>query len=94
MSTAAEILVIITSVVLVIFLVLAIILTFLVIRVTSKIKKVAGSAEIVADNIGRATKGLRHAGTPLFFISLLRGIANKENIEKLKNLKKSKKGKK
>lgn len=79
MSTAAEILVIITSIVLVIFLVIAIVLVILVIRVTSKIKKVAESGEEIAHNLERATNGFSRASTPLFFINLLRGFVNNKS---------------
>lgn len=78
MSTAAEILVIITSAVLIVFLILAIILVVQVLKVTAKIKRVAASGEVIAHNIERATKGMGKASTPLFFINLLRGIIKKD----------------
>ena len=76
MNTAVEILVVITSAVLVVFLVISIILVVQVLRVTSKIKKVAESGEEIAHNIERATKGFSKASTPLFFVNLLRGFMN------------------
>jgi type II secretory pathway pseudopilin PulG len=76
MNTATEVLVIITSSILVVFLIVAIVLAVLVIRVTAKIKKVANSAEVVAENIGKATRGMGRASTPLFFVNLLRGLVN------------------
>jgi len=82
MSTAAEILVVITSVVLVVFLIIAIILVVLVIKVTSRIKKVTQSGELIAQNIERATKGFSKASTPLFFVNLLRGFINNKTTKK------------
>lgn len=76
MDIAAQILVIITSSILVIFLIVAIVLVVLVIKVTNKIKKVANSGEVIAQNIERATKGFSKASTPLFFINLVRGFTS------------------
>ena len=82
MNSAAEILVIITSVVLVIFLIIAIVLVILVINLTRRIRRVAASGEVIAHNIERATSGLSKASTPLFFINLIRGFTGNKSTTK------------
>lgn len=62
---AMEILVIILSVTLAVFLILAIILTILMIRVTVQIRNVAATAQHTADTIDAVTTKLSRLATPM-----------------------------
>ena len=64
MSEAAELLVIILSVVLAVFLVLAITLVILLIRVTRQIKHVANSAQHAVDNVNEFTANVARFSSP------------------------------
>jgi len=83
MSPAAEILVIILSVVLTFFLLLGIILLIYLIVLTRQIRKVTNSAEKTVENIGSVVAGFSKVMTPIF-------VAETFN----KFIKKMKKGKK
>ena len=74
MDTAAQILVIIVSSFLAIFLVLAIVLIVLVIRVTLKIKQVANQAEVAVDAVSKAATSMSKASTPFAIFNGVRSI--------------------
>ena len=71
MDTAAEILVIILSVVLAIFLVLAIILTVYLIRVSAEIRKMTESTRHTIDTIESTVEGASRLTSPLFIAQSL-----------------------
>lgn len=71
MSGAAEVLVIILSVVLAIFLVLAIILVIMVIKVTRQIKKVAETASRTATGVESVVAGFAKVSSSAFIVKLL-----------------------
>lgn len=67
MSNAAEILVIILSVVLAVFLVLSIILTVLLIKVTKQIKNVTSTAQSAVDNVNAFASNVSKYSSPALF---------------------------
>lgn len=71
MSTAAEILVIITSSVLVVFLVVAIILAIYLIRLSIKIKQLTKTAQNTVDHIDSAVVGVSRLTSPVFVAELV-----------------------
>jgi type II secretory pathway pseudopilin PulG len=73
MDTATQILVIITSSVLVIFLIIAIVAAVAVLRIVKTIRRIADRAEHVIENAETAAATFRNAAGPL---SLLKTIAN------------------
>ena len=64
MSSAAEILVIIVSIVLSLFLLIGIILGIYLIRLTAEIKRIAKTAERTVDSIGGAVEGIARMTSP------------------------------
>lgn len=82
MSGAAEILVIILSVVLAIFLILAIILIVLLIKVTRQIKKVADTAGRTVNSVESAVAGFAKVTSSAFIMKLI-----KKQFSKYKNRK-------
>lgn len=86
MDTAAEILVIITSSVLVIFLVVGIILAIYLIKLTAEIRKITRSAQNTVNHIDAAVTGITRISSPIFVAELL-----SKYIKKMTN-KTSKKG--
>lgn len=74
---AYEILVIVLSVTLAIFLVLAIILTVLLIRVANKLNIIADEAEIVAENVASASNTIRQFAAPTAIAQLILKLIKK-----------------
>lgn len=85
MSPAAEILVIILSIFLFIFLLVGIILTVYLINLTRKIRKITNSAERTVDNIETAVSGATKFISPIFIAEMIARI-----IKKFKKSKKEK----
>ncbi len=77
MNGAAEVLVIILSVVLALFLLLVIVLTILLIRITKQIKAITGSAERTIQSVEAATTHMSKAATPALMLKLLTTIVKK-----------------
>ena len=77
MTDIASILVVILSVVLVIFLIVVIILVALLIKVIRRISDVADDAKEATRGIGVAVENIASFTSPVFFSSLLKGVANK-----------------
>ncbi len=77
MSTAAELLVIIVSSVLAIFLIIAIILAIYLIKLTSEIKKIAKKAEHTVSNIDAAVNGVAKLTSPLFVAEMVSKLVKK-----------------
>lgn len=75
MDTAAEILVIITSAVLILFLLLAIYLSVLAIKLVKRLKHLAERAESVADAVENIGESLKASKSPMAFIRLMRTVA-------------------
>jgi hypothetical protein len=71
MDTAAEILVIITSSVLVIFLIVGIILAIYLIKLTAEIRKITRSAQNTVNHIDAAVTGITRISSPIFVAELL-----------------------
>lgn len=86
MSSAAEILVIIVSSVLAIFLIVAIILAIYLIKLTAEIRRLAKTAQNTVDHIDSAVVGVSRLTSPLFVAELFR-----KYIKKFTNSKKGKK---
>jgi uncharacterized protein YoxC len=83
--TAYEILVIILSSTLAIFLILAIILTIYLIKLTSEIRKVTESAGRTVDNIETVVLGATKIASPLFVAEMIgRFIKNHKRSSKEK----------
>lgn len=66
MSSAAEILVIIVSVVLALFLLVGIVLAVYLIRLSAEIRKIAKSAQETVDTVGEAVQGFVRMTSPVF----------------------------
>lgn len=77
MGSAAEILVIILSVMLAIFLTLVIVLTILLIRITKQIKSIASSAERTVHSVENATSQFNKLATPAALLKVAGMIAKK-----------------
>jgi len=71
MDTAAEVLVIILSVVLSVFLILAIILIIYLIRVSAEIRKITESARRTVDSIETTVVGASKLTSPVFIAQIL-----------------------
>lgn len=71
MSSAAEILVIIVSVVLSVFLIVGIVLGVYLIRVSAEIRKIAKSAQETVDTIGDAVSGIAKVTSPMFIAAMV-----------------------
>ena len=77
MDSAAEILVIILSSFLAIFLILGIILFIYLIILTRKIQKVADTAEKTVDNIESVVSGFSKMFSPIFVAEMFKGFLKK-----------------
>ena len=82
MSSAAEILVIILSVFLAIFLILGGILAIYLIKLTREIREVTRSAERTASNIETLISGATKIASPIFFAEMVTRFAKKFKKEK------------
>lgn len=71
MSTAAEILVIIVSVVLSVFLIVGIVLGVYLIRLSAEIRKITKSAQETVDTIGGAVSSITKVTSPVFLAAML-----------------------
>jgi hypothetical protein len=67
----AQVLVIILSTFLAIFLVLAIILTVIVIRITKQIKEITGSVQRTTNNVEKAVVGFTNVTSPVYLVKTL-----------------------
>ncbi len=76
MDGAAEVLVIILSVVLTIFLIVAIILTIILIKLGKVLQRIAGKAEGLVDNVETAAAAFKNAAGPLAAGKFLMNIAD------------------
>lgn len=85
MSVAAEVLVIILSIVLFFFLVIGIILAVYLINLTRQIRKIANSAKRTVDNLETVVSGATKIISPIFFAELISRF-----IKKFKKSKKEK----
>ncbi|MCD8561619.1 hypothetical protein LRY29_00915 [Candidatus Saccharibacteria bacterium] len=77
MSSAAEILVIIVSSVLSIFLVVAIILGIYLIKLTAEIRRLTKTAQNTVDHIDSAVVGVSRITSPIFFAEVIRKYIKK-----------------
>ncbi|MDB5161537.1 MAG: hypothetical protein JWM52_45 [Candidatus Saccharibacteria bacterium] len=71
MSSAAEVLVIILSIVLVLFLIAGIILLIYLIRLSAEIRRIAQSAQKTVDHIENAVAGATKIASPMFVAELI-----------------------
>ena len=71
MSTAAEILVIIVSSVLALFLIVSIILGIYLIRLTIQIRQLTKTAQNTVDHIDTAVVGVSRLASPMFFAEII-----------------------
>jgi len=71
MSSSSEILVIILSIALAVFLILGIILTIYLIDLTRQIRKVTKSAERTVDNLESVVSGFSTVMTPIFMAEMV-----------------------
>ncbi|MEO6109869.1 MAG: hypothetical protein ABIP50_02570 [Candidatus Saccharimonadales bacterium] len=71
MSSAAEVLVIILSIVLVIFLIAGIILLIYLIRLSAEIRRIAHSAQKTVDHIENAVEGAAKIASPMFIAEMI-----------------------
>ncbi len=71
MSSAAEVLVIILSIVLVLFLIAGIILLIYLIRLSAEIRRIAASAQKTVDHIETAVAGATRIASPMFVAELV-----------------------
>ncbi len=77
MSTAAEILVIIVSVVLTVFLIISIILGIYLIRLSAEIRKIAKSAQSTVDHIDATVRGVGRLVSPAFIVEMVNRFIKK-----------------
>lgn len=77
MSSAAEILVIIVSSVLAVFLVVAIILAIYLIKLSAEIRRLAKSAQSTVSHIDNAFVGIGRLVSPMFIANLVGGYIKK-----------------
>ena len=82
MSPAAEVLVIIVSIVLSIFLIVSIILGVYLIKLSAEIRKIAKSAEHTVSTIGSAVTGFAKFTSPMFVAEMI-----KQMIKQLSKMK-------
>jgi uncharacterized protein YoxC len=71
MSSAAEVLVIIVSVALAVFLIVGIVLGIYLIRVSAEIRRIAKSAQQTVDTIGDAVSGIARLTSPIFVAEMI-----------------------
>ena len=79
MSSAAEILVIILSITLSIFLIVAIVLGIYLIRLSAEIRRITKSAQNTVDTIGEAVEGVVKITSPVFIARALGQLFTKFN---------------
>lgn len=72
MDGAAEVLVIILSIVLLVFLVLSIALIILLIRISHQIKTIASSAERTVQSVEKAAVNMNKFSSPMFLMKLVK----------------------
>ena len=84
MDTAAEILVIITSSVLVVFLIIAIILGIYLIKLSAEIRKVTKSAQTTIDHVETTVSGISKIISPVFVAERVGRIIKKYTKEEKK----------
>lgn len=84
MDTAAEILVIITSSVLVVFLIIAIILGIYLIKLSAEIRKVTKSAQTTIDHVETTVSGISKIISPVFVAEMVGRIIKKYTKEEKK----------
>lgn len=77
MSSAAEILVIIVSAVLAVFLLISIILGIYLIRLTVEIRKITKSAQLTVDGIQSAVTGIGKILSPVFVSEIINRMMKK-----------------
>ena len=82
MSPAAEILVIIVSVVLSIFLIVSIILGVYLIKLSAEIRKIAKTAEQTVSSVGNALSGFARLASPVFVAEMLNKMFKKHTKKK------------
>ncbi|MDB5162875.1 MAG: hypothetical protein JWO54_10 [Candidatus Saccharibacteria bacterium] len=70
-QNASEILLIVVSSILSIFLIVAIILGIYLVKLTAEIRRVAKSAQSTVDHLGSAVNGLSRLSSPLFVAELV-----------------------
>lgn len=71
MSSAAEVLVIILSIVLSIFLIVGVVLLIYLIRLSAEIRRIAQSAQKTVDDIGDTVSGFAKIASPMFFADII-----------------------
>lgn len=79
MDVATQILVIIVSIVLTIFLIIAITLGIYLIKLTSEIRQITKSAQSAVSNIDRTIIGISHLTSPVFMAQLVSKYLKKFN---------------
>ncbi len=77
MSSAAEVLVIILSIVLSIFLIVGVVLLIYLIRLSAEIRKIAQSAQKTVDHIETAVSGASRMLSPIFVADLIARFVKK-----------------
>jgi len=77
MNEAAQVLVIILSAVLAVFLVLSIILIVKLIRLTNQISKIADSVQGATDGIEKLIRNLAQISSPFVIVKSIKGLFNK-----------------
>jgi len=77
MSDAAEVLVIITSSVLVIFLIIAIILGIYLIKLSAQIRRITKSAQTTVDHIESTVSGISKAISPIYIAEVFSRMFSK-----------------
>ncbi len=82
MSTAAEVLLIVVSATLSVFLIVFIVALGYVIKVMRRVKKMAERAEHVADAVEAAADSVRHTAAPIAAVRLIAKIISKANRRK------------
>ena len=84
MDTAAEILVIITSSVLVVFLIIAIILGIYLIKLSAEIRRVTKSAQTTIDQVETTVSGISKLISPVFAAEMISRMVKKYSKEEKK----------
>ena len=82
MNFAAELLVIIQSIFLAIFLGLAIVLSVYLISLTRQLRRITQSAERTVDNVGKVVSDVSKITTPMFIADMVSKFVNKIKKDK------------
>lgn len=82
MSTAAEILVIITSSVLVVFLIIAIVLAIYLIKLTTEIRRITKSAQTAVNGVGATFSKINKLVSPVYVAEVISRVAKKYSSKK------------